>query len=114
MGDYRVTGGVYGFSLETMRLRAESVAMPRGAAQRSFGPASPVLRHVPDQRRQARRAVPRGRLRAAHVDGHREFLAQLDAELIEGIHAPHGSLYEDAVLVQSQQLAHGSRAGLRV
>src|SRR6266403_762218 len=78
------------------------------------GPASPVLRHILDQRRQSRRPMPRRRLGSLQVDSHRELLAELHAELIEGIYAPYGALHEHTVLVQRQQATQGSRRSLWV
>src|SRR5579863_10541205 len=73
-----------------------------------------MFRHIVDERRQACGSVSRGCLGTLHVDAHREFLAELDAELIEGIHSPDRALYEHAVLVQGQEPSQGSRGGLRV
>src|SRR6267154_4603326 len=78
------------------------------------GPASPVLRHILDQRRQSRRPMPRRRLGPLQVDSHRQLLAELHAELIEGIYAPYGALHEHTVLVQRQQATQGSRRSLWV
>src|ERR1700733_9616403 len=60
---------------------------------------SPVLRHIPDERRQTRRAMACRRLRPAHIDPNGKLLAQLHAVLIEGIYAPDRALHEHAVLV---------------
>ena len=58
--------------------------------------------------------APCGALAPAHVDAHRQFLAQFHAELIEGVHAPNRALHEHAVLVQGQDAAEGARRGLRI
>src|SRR5580658_6920013 len=75
-------------------------------------PISAVFRHIIDQRRQSRRALPLRRPGTLHIDADGKLLAQLHAELIEGVDSPDGALHEHTVLIQSEYSAERAGGGL--
>src|SRR5580693_10586118 len=77
-------------------------------------PISAMLRHIIDQRRQRRRTLPLRRPGALYIDADGELLAQLYAELIEGVDSPDGALHEHAVLIQGEYPAERAGRGLRI